>query len=92
MKYPRLHDVLCDLTLWRERLTHSNFDIVLILQNTQKNEKVKLRKGKRASTVVVVSLCRSISLRSIISQRWSPFCAIVVMMILLSSAGYSEAV
>jgi hypothetical protein len=37
-----------------------------------------LFKGKRASTVVVVALCRIARRRSIISQRWSPFCAIVV--------------
>jgi hypothetical protein len=35
-------------------------------------------KGKRASTVVVVALCRSVRSRSIISQRWSPFWAVVV--------------
>jgi hypothetical protein len=35
-------------------------------------------KGKRASTVVVAALCRSVRRRSIISQRWSPFCAILV--------------
>jgi hypothetical protein len=52
--------------------------MVLILSNTQRSEKVKRRKGKRASTVVVVALCRSVRRRSIISQRWSPFCAIVV--------------
>ena len=78
MKRPRLHDVLCDLTLWRYRQTLSNFAIVLILPNTQRSEKVKRRKGKRASTVVVVALCRSARRRSIISQRWSTFCAIVV--------------
>jgi hypothetical protein len=44
----------------------------------QRSERVKRRKGKRASTVVVVALCRSVRHRSIISQRWSPFCAIVV--------------
>jgi hypothetical protein len=27
---------------------------------------------------VIVALCRSVCRRSIISQRWSPFCAIVV--------------
>jgi hypothetical protein len=57
--------------------TSSNFAIVHILPNTQRSEKVKRRKGKRASTVVA-SLCRSVRRRSIISQRWSPFCAIVV--------------
>ena len=44
-----------------------------------RSEKIKRRKGKRASTVVVVGLCRSVRRRSIISQRWSPFCAIVVL-------------
>ncbi len=28
--------------------------------------------------MVVVALCRRVSRRSIISQRWSPFCAIIV--------------
>ena len=56
----------------------SNFAIVLILPNTQRSEKVKRRKGKRASTVVVASLCRSVRRRSSINQRWSLFCAIVM--------------
>jgi hypothetical protein len=37
-----------------------------------------VEEGKEASTVVVASLCRSVRRRSIISQRWSPFCEIVV--------------
>jgi hypothetical protein len=58
--------------------TSSNFAIVHILPNTQRSEKVKRRKGKRASTVVVASLCRSVRRRSSINQRWSLFCAIVM--------------
>ncbi len=56
----------------------SNVAIVLILPNTQRSEKIKRRKGKRASTVVVAALCRSVRRRSSISQRWSPFGAVVV--------------
>ena len=47
-------------------------------EHAKKREKAKRRKGKKASTVVVVALCRSVRRRGIISQRWSPFCAIVV--------------
>jgi hypothetical protein len=58
-------------------LSLSNKDLSL-LRNTQRSEKGKRRKGKRAITVAVVALCRSARRRSIISQRWSPFCALVV--------------
>ena len=83
MQRPRLHDVLCDLTLWRKRRTSSSFAIVLILPNTQRSEKVKRRKGKRASTVVVVALFRSVRRRSISNQRWSKFCAVVVRQLVI---------
>ena len=56
----------------------SNFAIVLILPNTQRSKKVKRRKGKRASTVVVACLCRSVRRMSVSNQRWSPSCAIVM--------------
>jgi hypothetical protein len=71
MQQPLVHHVLCDLTLCRYRRTSSNFDIVHILQNTQRSKKVKWRKGKKVSTVDIVSLCRISSLRSSINQRWS---------------------
>jgi hypothetical protein len=54
--------------------------IFLILPSTQRSEKVKRRKGKRVSIVVVVSLSRGVRCRS--SSRtggwgWSPFGTIV---------------
>ena len=36
-----------------------------------------MEEGKEGEHVIV-ALCRSVCRRSIISQRWSPFCAIVV--------------
>ncbi len=78
MQRPRLHDVLCtlwrypqrlcELTLWRYRRTSSNFAIVLILPNTQRSEKVKRRKGNRASTVVVVAFAQGENFSSVLTR------------------------
>ena len=45
---PAGHDLLCDLSLLRERLASSNLAIFLILWNTHRIEKVTWRTGKRA--------------------------------------------
>ena len=73
MHRPLLHDPFSDLTL-RKRQTNSVLTIFLILPSTQRS-KIKRRKGKRVSIVVVASLSRGVRCRS--SSRtgrwgWSP--------------------
>jgi hypothetical protein len=70
------HDLLCDLSLLRDRRASSSIASIIILLNTQRSK--KWRKGKRASSVVIAFLSRSFMCVGLCNWRWSPFCASVM--------------
>ena len=73
---PLLHDLFGDPTLRGQRRASISVAIFLILPNTQRSDKVKGRKGKRASIVVKF---RCTSRWSIVVWCRSSFFAIVML-------------
>ena len=75
---PLLHDLFGDPTLRGQQRARASIGVAvfLILPNTQRSDKVKGRKGKRANVLVEFRCAR---LWSIGVWWWSPFFAIVML-------------
>ena len=71
-----MHDLFGDPTLRGQRRASISVAIFLILPNTQRSDKVKGRKGKRASVLVEFRCARRWSIGV---WWWSPFFAIVML-------------
>ena len=73
-----LHDLFGDPTLREQRRASIGVAVFLILPNTQRSDKVKGRKGKRASIVVEVRIRYAMSWSIYVWWR-SPFFAVVML-------------